>query len=53
MIQETYPIGIILEPSSKVFVNCEGIEVEPSYRTNISGYSIKTITGTWVKKEER
>ena len=33
-----------------IFINSEGIKVSPEYRTNMSGYSMKTIDGKWVKK---
>jgi hypothetical protein len=36
--------------SVNVFVNSEGINVTPVYRTNISGYSMKNISGNWIKK---
>lgn len=49
IIKKTFPRSV----SVKVFVNSRGLEVEPFYRTNISGYSMRTITGAWVKREER
>jgi len=36
--------------SVNVFVNSEGINVTPIYRTNISGYSMRNVSGNWIKK---
>lgn len=48
-IKELYPEAV----SVKVFVNSKGIEVTPNYRTNADGYSMKTITGKWIKRESK
>lgn len=48
-IKELFPDAVAV----KVFVNSQGIEVKPEFRTNIDGYSMKTITGEWVQKEQK
>lgn len=48
LIKELFPDAV----SVKVFVNSQGIEVEPQFKTNISGYSMQTITGQWVSKNK-
>ena len=45
MIKEIYPEAV----SVKILVNSEGIEVNPEYRTNIRGYTMKNICGEWIK----
>jgi hypothetical protein len=35
--------------SVNVFVNSEGIDVQPTYKTELSGYSMRNISGKWVK----
>jgi hypothetical protein len=46
IIKDMFPEAV----SVTVFVNSEGIDVTPVYRTNISGHSMKSISGNWVKK---
>jgi len=46
MIKDAYPDAV----SVKIFVNSDGIEVDPKFRTNLNNFSMKTITGKWVKK---
>jgi hypothetical protein len=36
-----------------IFCNAEGIQIEPEYKTNISGYSMMTINGNWVSNTNR
>ena len=48
MIKELFPDA----DSVKICVNSQGIEVHPNYRTNISGYSMRTITGKWIVRKE-
>lgn len=45
-IKNLYPEAV----SVNIFVNSQGIEVTPEFRTNVSGCSMQTITGKWVKK---
>lgn len=35
--------------SVSVFVNQEGIDVQPTFKTDLSGYSMRDISGKWVK----
>jgi hypothetical protein len=46
MLKDMFPDAV----NVSVFVNSEGIDVTPVYRTNISGHSMKSISGNWVKK---
>jgi len=46
LIKEMFPDAV----SVSVIVNCEGILVEPSFRTNLSGYSMMSICGKWIEK---
>jgi hypothetical protein len=34
----------------KIFVNAEGITVEPRIRSEISGFTMRNIGGDWIKK---
>jgi len=45
LIKEIYSDAI----SVRIFVNNQGIEVNPQYRTNVNGYSMQTINGKWIK----
>lgn len=36
--------------SVNIFVSSEGIEVTPKFRTNLDGYTMKTLTGAWVNR---
>lgn len=45
-LKDMFPEAI----SVSVFVNSEGIDITPAYKTNVSGYSMKNISGNWVKK---
>jgi hypothetical protein len=36
--------------SVTVFVNCEGIQVKPEFRTNIVDCSRQNISGNWIKQ---
>ncbi len=36
--------------SVNIFVSRQGIEVNPVYKTNISGYSMQDINGNWINK---
>jgi hypothetical protein len=46
MLKDMFPDAT----SVRVFANSEGIDVIPTFKTNISNFSMKTITGKWVKK---
>lgn len=46
IIKEVFPEAV----SVTVFVNSEGIRVTPHFVTNANGFSMQTITGTWIKK---
>ncbi len=45
-IKELFPDAV----SVKIFVNADGIEVTPNFRTDLENYTMKTITGRWVAK---
>lgn len=49
LIKETFPDAVAV----KVFVNAQGIEVNPEYRTNLAYFSMQTITGNWVKRRAK
>ena len=38
--------------SVNIVVNCDGLTCNTSARSNISGYSMRTIDGNWIKKGE-
>jgi len=44
-IKELFPEAV----SVSIFVNCEGINVTPNYRTDLTGCSMRNINGEWVK----
>ena len=45
-----FPDAVFIE----VFVNNECIEVKPTYKGELSGYSMKKVDGTWCSaREER
>jgi DNA polymerase II small subunit/DNA polymerase delta subunit B len=46
IIKELFPEAI----GVNIHVTSEGITATPEYRTNVSGYSMRTISGKWVKK---
>lgn len=46
LIKDMFPDAILV----RVVVNSEGIAVDTEFRTNLSGFSMKTITGKWVEK---
>ncbi len=46
IIKEMFPDAV----SVNILVNGEGIDVTPNFKTNTIGYSMKTITGRWIKK---
>jgi hypothetical protein len=45
-IKELFPDAV----SVNIHVTSEGISVFPEFRTNISGYTMKNISGKWIKK---
>lgn len=45
-IKEIFPDAVSVE----IFVNNDGIKVNPRYEANLKNYSMKNITGKWVKK---
>lgn len=44
-IKDLFPDAVAV----RIFVNSEGIEVNPEYRTNTNGYSMRNINGKFVK----
>lgn len=46
VLKNLFPDAVSIE----VFVNCEGITVAPNFKTNISGFSMQTVTRKWVQK---
>lgn len=46
VIKDMFPDAVLVN----VVVNSEGIAVDANFRTNLSGMSMKTITGNWVGK---
>lgn len=46
ILKDMFPEAI----SIQVLVNSEGIGVSPNYKTNVSGFSIKNVSGNWIKK---
>ena len=46
MLKDMFPDAV----NVSVFVNSEGIRVTPHFVTNANGFSMQTITGTWIKK---
>ncbi|CAI6072792.1 hypothetical protein [Cohnella sp. JJ-181] len=46
MLKEMFPEAVAVN----VFVNVEGIRVEPQYRTNLCGLSMRMINGKWTEK---
>lgn len=46
LIKEVFPDAILVE----VIVNTNGIEVKPRFRTNVSEYTMQTITGKWINR---
>jgi hypothetical protein len=46
LIKEMFPDAVSVE----VFVNSEGIDVTPVFKTNLVNKSIKNISGNWIKK---
>ena len=45
LIKEIYPEAVAV----RIFVNYQGIEVTPEYKTNISGYTMQNINEDWIK----
>jgi predicted HD phosphohydrolase len=48
LIKKIFPDAV----SVRITVNAYGIEVDPSYKTNINSYSMRTLTGQWVVNKE-
>ncbi|MDQ0174451.1 hypothetical protein [Bacillus chungangensis] len=46
MIKSNFPDAVAV----RIFVNSEGIEVSPEYRTNADGYSMQKINGHWINR---
>ena len=46
LIKELYPEAVAV----RIFVNSQGIEVTPEYRTNAKDYSMQNINGEWIKR---
>ena len=46
LIKELYPEAVAV----RIFVNSQGIEVTPEYRTNVKDYSMQNINGEWIKR---
>lgn len=46
LILEMFPDAVAV----RVLVNSQGIKVEPEFRANPDGYSMRTITGRWLAK---
>ncbi len=46
LIKELYPEAVAV----RIFVNSQGIEVTPEYKTNIKDYSMQNINGEWIKR---
>lgn len=46
MIKELFPEAVAVH----VFVNSEGIDVKPTYKTDLTTYSMRRIDGKWVTK---
>lgn len=45
LIKELYPDAVLVT----VEVNSQGIEVNPRYKTNVKGFTMRTISDKWVK----
>jgi len=45
LIKEIYGEAVAV----RIFVNCQGIEVTPEYKTNATGYTMQNINGDWIK----
>lgn len=46
LIKEICPDAVVV----RIFVNSQGIDFNPEYKTNVKDFSMQTITGRWVKK---
>jgi len=46
LIKDIFPDAVYVE----VIVNSQEIQVNPKFKTNVSEFTMKTITGKWVKR---
>jgi D-serine dehydratase len=46
IIKELFPEAV----SVNIFINSQGIDVTPHYKTLLKDYSIQNISGNWVRK---